>query len=81
MCTSGRPEICGVLTLYLQVQATPFFSMPVANGSTDPYISNMAKVVADKLDPALKVYIEFGQGGPGWMTTALVRSIRVQGLG
>jgi len=77
---SRRPETCGLLTLHLQVQGAPFFSMPVANGSSDPYISNMAKVVADKLDPGLKVYIEFGQAGPGWITTALVRSMRGQGV-
>lgn len=58
--------------LCVQINASPFFSMPLANSSTDTYIASMAQAVAKTLSADLSVYIEFGQGGPGWMSTDLV---------
>jgi hypothetical protein len=55
-----------------QVGAAPFFSMPVAANASDTYLTGMAAAVAASLAPGLQVFIEFGQGGPGWMTTELV---------
>lgn len=56
-----------------QINAAPFFSLPLANGTSDAYIAGLATVVAKQLAEGLEVYIEVGRGGPGWMTTDLVR--------
>jgi hypothetical protein len=58
--------------LWFQVNADPWFSLPVAVDDNDAYANSMARYVAANLSPERSVYIEFGQGGPGWMSTDLV---------
>lgn len=73
------PPAC-VVALPVQINATPFFSLPLAANASDAYAAGMATAVAKQLDAGLQVYIEAGQGGPGWMTTDFV-SRRNRGVG
>lgn len=59
----------------MQINASPFFSLPLAANTSDAYTAGMATAVAKQLAAGLQVYIEIGQGGPGWMTTDLVSKI------
>lgn len=51
--------------------ASPWLSLPGAANDSDSYHLGLSRYVLDYLDPGLNVYIEFGSGGPGWMTSIL----------
>lgn len=48
-----------------RLRAHPWFNMP--HMATDEYMRNFAKLVQDRLDPQLKVYVEFSNEVWNWM--------------
>ncbi len=49
--------------------AHPWFSLPQPANASDGYITQFARTVASQLSPSLRVYVEYGTQGPGWMST------------
>jgi hypothetical protein len=58
--------------LFPKVKADAWFSLPVAVDTNDEYANKFARYVAENLAPERSVYIEFGNEGPGWMSSVQV---------
>lgn len=54
-----------MIELANRLRAHPWFTMP--HMTTDEYMTNFAKLVKERLDPQLKVYVEFSNEVWNWM--------------
>jgi hypothetical protein len=51
------------------VGSHPWLSLPQPANTSDDYITQFARAVASRLAPNLRVYVEYGTQGPGFMNS------------
>jgi hypothetical protein len=70
---AGGVAIEYMVALSNQLHASPWFGLPKAINDQDEYITGMATLVRDSLDPSLKIYLEYREGGPGALSNEQVQ--------
>lgn len=70
---AGGVAVEYMVALSNRLHASPWFGLPKAINSQDEYIEDMATLVRDSLDPSLKIYLEYREGGPGALSNEQVQ--------
>lgn len=64
-----------------QAAAHLWLSLPAAASEADTYHTGLAGLCLSLLDPGLNIYLEYGNGGAGWITNhQRLHTIRILGI-